>query len=170
MEMIKRLYELDVKEVLLLSLAFSAFLFVSALVIEHGFGAEPCQMCWWQRWGQWAIGGFAFLGLVLPSGIIKRLSVWLIVFAALASGGVGVYQTLGQLGYMELPASCTGGGAGLAGSGDLMASLSGAQNLPDCSDWGFTVFGLSLAMWNMLVMGAFVAFLSKWILVSKRNG
>ncbi len=38
-----------------------------AYLSEYGFGLEPCEMCWWQRYALFAALPFAVLGWLRPS-------------------------------------------------------------------------------------------------------
>lgn len=131
-----------------------AALVVSAFVLEYGFGARPCTMCWWQRYAHWAITAFAAIALVSKFNRLTTLALAGAVFTSLIGLGIAGWQTLAQLGVLELPDVCSGGALHVAE--DLVAQLSGQLPPPRCDDKGFTILGLSLAMWNipaMLVTG-----------------
>lgn len=133
----------------------SLALVVVAFVFEYGFGAEPCRMCWWQRYGHWAMVGVGLVGLYMPlSFTFKRA---LLLVPVLVGGAVAVYQSLGQMGYVELPAFCGGNTDSLSSATDLLKSLQGYVPAPSCSDIGMTVMGLSFAQWNVLVMLGFAS-------------
>ena len=136
-------------------------LIVGAFVLEHGFNAAPCRMCWWQRYGHWVLAVLACAGVVAAQ-LGARLRVLTAAFAgvllaALASGGIGAWQAAGQLGWVELPAVCQGAAAHLAAQGDLLASLQAFVAPPRCDARGFEILGLTLAMWNVLAMAGVAA-------------
>lgn len=145
------LYRLTQKQVLILLFVGAVGLCVSAFVLEYGFGALPCRMCWWQRYVHWALVVCAGIGLLLPArwrwGALVDCC-WI----SLVGLGIAVWQAGSQLSLWKLPDMCQGSGAVLAESTDLLSALQNMQPPPACDDWGFTIFGLSLAMWNVFVM------------------
>lgn len=121
------------------------------IVIEYGFGAQPCEMCWWQRYGHYALLLFGLVGWWQAR--LTRVMLGLVVLAALVSGSIGVWQAGAQLNLWVLPAFCGGGATPLSGAEDMLTALQTAGAPAPCDSWGFTIMGLSLAMWNVLAMG-----------------
>jgi disulfide bond formation protein DsbB len=108
-------------------------------------------MCWWQRYVHWAIGFFAALGLLLHW---DRVGLTLAGTAAFVGAGIALWQVLVQQKWVPLPATCGGHGVEIAGANDLLAALQSAPP-PLCDEVSFTIFGLSLAAWNLPIMLAF---------------
>lgn len=140
-------------------LAVALLLVLAAWVLEHGFGVVPCQMCWWQRYAHWAVGGFALVGVMLPRWY--RLWGFGIAAAALAGLYVAIWQSGAQAGLWHFPPSCSGAGAVLAGNAaDLLAAMQ-TTRVVACDQEQFRLLGLTLAMWNIPVMVA-VAVVAVW--------
>lgn len=139
---------------------------LSAFVLEYGVGVQPCTMCWWQRYAHWAVallGGISFY--FLPA----RLGLFVAGAPVLIGLGIAGWQSLAQLGVLELPAVCGGHGALLASAGDdLLAHLQTAQPAPACDEIGFTLFGLSLAMWNVLIMLSALGYIRLVLITGKQ--
>ena len=166
---LNQLYALKADKVFMLFFLLSVLLVVSAFVIEYGFGAAPCPMCWQQRYVHWAVGVLALIGFLTPSKNAKKGVLAALILSSLTGLWSAMHQSLGQLGLVELPATC-GSGSGLAeNAGDLLAALSNPQKIPDCGDWGFTIFGLTLAMWNVFVMTGMAVFLSRWVYLNRKS-
>lgn len=131
-------------------LVFSVILVFAALVLEHGFGVTPCQMCWWQRYVHMALAGVAATGVLLP----RYAKLWGFMLAALAMVGVYIatWQSGAQLGWWSFPPSCTGWGQTLANdAADMLAAMARTKVVP-CDKEQFRLFGLTLAMWNIPAM------------------
>ena len=123
-----------------LALLLGAFLF-------QLLGYAPCKLCIWQRWPH----GVAILagGLVLLTG---PLALWALAGAlgALTSAGIGAYHTGVERGWWEGPSTCTGSGDSLSGlSGSDLLSLDAPNDVVMCDEVAWSLFGLSMASWNM---------------------
>ena len=126
----------------------------SAFVIEHFLGAQPCQMCWWQRYGHMAQGGLALMLLLL---VLRQRVHWCVTYlllglAALANGLLAGWHVLVQRKVLaargwEVTAYNTP-----ANTADLLGQLQKAVIMPPCDKVDFTIFTLSLAEWNVLTM------------------
>lgn len=132
--------------------AVSVGLVASALVLEHGFGVVPCQMCMWQRYAHWAVGGLALGGVLTPRWY--RLWGFALAAAALAGLYVAVWQSGAQVGLWQFPPSCSGWGQTLANdAADLLTAMQHTKLVP-CDKEQFRLLGLTLAMWNIPAMMA----------------
>ena len=148
------LTSLTPRHILLLLALFAAGLSLSGFVLEHGFGVLPCKMCWWQRYAHYAILAFSLGGLVLPKW--HKPFAAAVLLAALTGLGIAVWQFAAQHGWLPFPASCTSAGMPTyAAAGDLLASLQKTKIVP-CDRETFTLFGLSLAGWNIPSMLAVI--------------
>lgn len=138
---------------------------VAAFVLEYGFGVKPCEMCWWQRYAHWTIGGFAALGWLALRGGLRGFEKLALVGAATSAGvglGIAGWQYFAQHGWLPWPPSCVGDpDTILAGVGQLLEVLNNTSVVP-CDKETFTLLGLSLAGWNILLMLGVVGWLSGW--------
>jgi len=131
---------------LMICAAMSAALLAGAFLFEHVGGLAPCRMCIWQRWAHVAVIGAAAAGLLaLP----PRIGLVLTCLAALASAGLAGYHAGVEWQLWAGPAGCTAGLAGGASAADLVDQLL-ATPVVRCDDVPWSLFGLSMAGWNML--------------------
>lgn len=147
-------------------LTLGAFILITtAFVLEYGFEAKPCQMCWWQRYAHWAMAGGGTLFWV-----VSRHKLGLIWMALLALIGMslGIWQVLVQYKIISAPAGCGSADLTLAeNAAALLADLGQTQIvMPACDQIDFTIFGLTLAAWNVLVMLSFLG-LSVYSIIKK---
>ncbi|MGH1480461.1 MAG: disulfide bond formation protein B [Geminicoccales bacterium] len=129
----------------LLLLAFiAADILLVVFALQYVADLAPCRMCIWQRWP------FAILIAVGLTGAFwkPRLVLVLTIPLLLVSAGLAGYHVGVEQGWIALPAGCTAGGAATSVE-ELKALLAAAP--PSCDQVGFTMLGLSLAGWNLVV-------------------
>ncbi|AOH83023.1 disulfide bond formation protein [Sphingomonas panacis] len=131
-------------------------LIVPAALIAGAYGFQyighlyPCEMCWWQRYPQFAAIVFALAAFVVPA----RASRLLIVCAALAiflSGAIGVFHAGVEYHWWQGFTECTSTMAGHGGSVDDMLARIMKAPVVRCDVPQWTLFGISLAGFNALV-------------------
>ena len=135
------------KKFLFSILVFTFLILVSAFIIEHSLGHEPCKLCLYER-----IPYFLSMLLIIKILFIKKyekitfliLSLVFIGSAALAFYHFGIEQ-----GFFSESLACT--------TGDLSKTLSKEellqqlkQNNISCKDVSFRILGLSLAAINTI--------------------
>ncbi len=135
---------------LLLALA-SAGILLAALALEHFAGAAPCQLCIWQRYPYLAVIGLGLLGYWWQ----PRLILWVAALVLLGNAGLAGYHVGVEQGWFALPSGCAAGGE--ATSVDELRELL-ATAPPACDQASFTLFGLSLAAWNIFACLAFALY------------
>jgi disulfide bond formation protein DsbB len=139
---------------LFIALALAMFGAVAAaFMLEYGFGVLPCKMCWWQRFGHMGLAALALVSLARPCK-----TMWLgIAAVAGATLSVALWQTAAQQGWLPFPPGCAAdANAVMASAEDLFASIDSVKIIP-CDKETFHLLGLSLANWNVLLMGAVIA-------------
>lgn len=140
---------------LILLAAFAAVLSIAGFILEYGFNVLPCHMCWWQRYAHYGILALSLIGLVTPKFMKPALIA--ISLTACAGLGIAMWQFAAQHGWLPFPASCTSAGMpSYAGAQDLLAAMQATKVVP-CDKETFTLFGLSLAGWNIPAMLAILA-------------
>jgi disulfide bond formation protein DsbB len=135
---------------LLIALASGAVL-LAVFGMEHLAGAAPCPLCLWQRWPY---------ALLIALGLIgwrwrPRAMLGLAVLVLLGSAGLAGYHVGVEQGWFALPAGCAA--AGQASTIEELRQLL-AEAPPACDQVGFTLFGLSLATWNVVTSLALAAY------------
>jgi len=137
-------------------------LIVSSFFIEYVLEVKPCQMCWWQRYIHWGITAIALLGFISKKYII---TLWVIVIGSLSGFVVATWHTLVQQKIIAAPGCGSTGDIMPLNPNDLLATLNaGSFTLPSCDKIDFTIFGFTIANWNVVVMLSFmlVASFSIW--------
>lgn len=134
-----------------LLLAVSGGLLSGALAFQFLGGLEPCRMCHWQRWGHLGVIGFAALALGWPRLVPLALAA-MATAAGLALFHAGVEQRWWDGPGCALP---------VRPGDDLLGSLISAP-VVRCDQIPWSLFGLSMAEWNLLV--SFVAVVAAAIL------
>ncbi len=139
----------------LLFAVFGALLIISAFILEYGFDARPCHLCWMQRYGHWALTAVAIIAAVIPQ-IPRFVGLGGVALAAIYGFGMGIYQVLVQYKIIAAPTGCSNTKIVIPDNvNDFITSLQKPILPPPCDRIDFTIFGLTLAAWNIIVM-AFV--------------
>ena len=121
--------------------SLSAAMLVAVLVMQYGFGADPCQLCIWQRYPHVALVLLGIVGyLAWPRRALLAAGA-----VALGSAGLALYHLGIEQGFWALPAGCVAGGE--AETVDELRRLL-MESPPACDQVSFTLLGLSLALWN----------------------
>lgn len=168
--MLKKLKRMYPHQTLMMIFIIGLVTIAGSFTVEHLFNVKPCDMCLWQRYLVITITIVAFIG-TLFRGKIKKWFLATISLAAAASLTVGVWQSLAQHGFADLPGACqapvqTNAVADTTkASADLMASLKADDTgYVDCSkiedfflnnitkELMGTDKGVSLANLNVLLM------------------
>ena len=135
------------KKILFSILAFTSLVLVSAFIIEHQLGHEPCKLCLYER-----IPYFLSMLLIIKMFFIKKYErvTLLILFLLFMSSTVLAFYHFGiEQGFFSESLACT--------AGDLSKTLSKEellqqlkQNNISCKDVSFRILGLSLATINII--------------------
>jgi disulfide bond formation protein DsbB len=141
---------------------------VPAGLLAGAWGSEiwgelnPCEMCWWQRYGHLAGLAFALLALALGRRLTDRgrSFVWLAALGIFASGAIGAYHAGVEARIFKGFTQCTSTSAGLSGD-ELLAAIMNAP-LTRCDQVQWELFGVSMAGWNAIVSIVF-ALLILWL-------
>ena len=131
----------------LLLAAVGAGALVMAYVAQYGFDLEPCILCLYQRIPYAVVAILGFIGMRWPHMVRHVFALAALVFvagAAIAFYHVGVEQN-----WWASATGCTGELSASLTTADLLQSLESAPPKPcDAVDW--TVFGVSMAGWNVV--------------------
>lgn len=117
---------------------------LAALVLQYGFGAAPCRLCIWQRYPHLALIVIGLVGFV----VWPRPALAIGGMVALGSAGLALYHVGIEQGVWSLPEGCAAG-ARAESIEELRRALLEAP--PACDQVSFTLLGLSLASWNVVV-------------------
>ena len=124
----------------------------AALASEYWGGLLPCALCLKQRWAYYlAVPLLAIAYFYAPQsraatqGLLHTIGI---VF--LAGAGLAFYHAGIEYGFWAGPASCGGGGSQAMDTDALFAALESSK-MVRCDAPAFTLFGVSLAGYNMLI-------------------
>jgi len=119
-----------------------------AYIAQYGFGLEPCILCLYERIPYALVAILGFTAMRWPHLVRPMMAMAVAVFAfsaALAFYHVGVEQH-----WWASATGCTGGNLPTTmTTADLLKSLEAPPPKPcDAVDW--TLFGVSMAGWNVV--------------------
>ena len=131
----------------------SGFMLGMAYVFEYGMGLAPCTMCYWQRVPHGiviALGVLAVMPFVAQSSLFIRLMLTLGMISLLAGAGIAAWHSGVELKILPGPTACSGGVA-LDGSPAALLDQLLAAPIVRCDEVPWSLFGLSMANWNMII-------------------
>lgn len=128
-----------------------------ALLFQYVGGLQPCELCLYQRWPYYAAIVLALIALATGNrsatmGVAALCALLFLGGAALAFYHVGVEQH-----WFAGPTACTGALSAAGSVADFKAQLLARQPV-SCDEPQWSLFGVSLAGWNLLASLALVAF------------
>lgn len=137
-----------------LSLLLAAGGSLAALLAAYGFqyigGLAPCHLCWLQRYPHFVAVAIGLLALILPPGLLARITALAGAAAALTTAAIGAYHTGVERHWWEGPNTCTSGSISGVSAKDLLAQIQAAP-IVKCDQVAWQMAGLSMASWNMLL-------------------
>jgi len=133
--------------VLMLSVAALA----TAFTAQYGFGLRPCQLCLYQRVPYGVVIFLALLALGFRLGSKQVALILGLCFVAFAAdGGLALYHVGVEQHWWAGPVSCSGGSGTVHSVEDLAALLSKPIDIPSCDKVAWSLFGISMAGYNLL--------------------
>ena len=153
--------------VLMMSIAALA----TAFTAQYGFGLRPCELCLFQRVPYGVVIFLALLALGLRLDARRMaLVVGLCGLAFLVNSGLSLYHVGVEQHWWAGPTSCTGGLGTVHSVQDLAALLSKPIDIPQCDKVAWSLFGISMAGYNIIACIGMAAFclLATQRLVSSR--
>ncbi|WP_035690742.1 disulfide bond formation protein B [Azospirillum halopraeferens] len=152
-----RPYLLDPRYPALLLALTSAGVLAAALVFQYGFGYQPCVLCIWQRWPYVAV--LVFAGLALAFRRWRGVGDAMLVasgLALLANAGIAAYHVGVEQHWWAGTSGC--GATGTADSLEAMRALVMAAPVVRCDEVPWSLFGISMAGYNVVISLALAAF------------
>jgi len=128
-----------------LVIAGGGSLLLGALGFEHLGGMAPCEMCMWQRWALVAAVAVAAIGWALGSRAMVALSG----VAVLAGAGIAGFHAGVEQKWWEGITTCAATPMG-GSTQDVIGAILAAP-LVRCDAIPWSLFGLSMAGWNMVI-------------------
>jgi disulfide bond formation protein DsbB len=127
-----------------LAIGVPALLLGGAYLSQYAFGLVPCEMCWWQRYAQ-----FAALAIALASTVFQPRRMWIALAGAaiLVAGLIGGFHAGVEYGWWEGLTACS---TPNLGGGDPLEAIMNAP-VVRCDEVQWSLFGISLAGFNFLI-------------------
>jgi len=130
----------------------------TALVAQYGFGYEPCLLCQYQRIPYWAVAGVCLVELCVPG--VERTGTAALISAIFACGAALAFYHVGVERHWWQAGACAAQGS-VSFSFDDFKGAPVSPILKSCDSVDWTLFGLSMATYNVAV-SAFLALGAAW--------
>jgi disulfide bond formation protein DsbB len=136
-------------------LAASVATLGAAYFFQYVLGYAPCHLCLQERIPYiFAIGAALIAGILAREANLGFAPVVFIGLCALAfaiGAGLSAFHAGVEYKWWPGPSSCTGGGLVSSSLDDLQSELRTGMRVPQCDSAAWTLFGISLAGFNMLI-------------------
>lgn len=135
------------KKNLILILVFISLVLISAFIIEYWLGHEPCKLCLYERIPY-------FLSVLLITKILfirgyEKVTLLILSLVFIISTVLAFYHFGIEQGFFNESLACTAGNLSESLSKEeLLEQLK--QNVINCKDVSFKIFGFSLAATNTI--------------------
>lgn len=138
-----------------------------AWLSQYGFGLAPCELCYWQRYGYWAAIALGVVAILQPARTARRqAALWLLALAFVATAGIALFHVGVEQKWWQGFASCTGQIAPGMSAEELQAAIENAP-IVRCDEPAWTMFGISMAGYNLFYALALAALTARGALRSK---
>ena len=137
-------------------LAASAAVIGAVLLSQYWGGLQPCELCLLQRWPWWAAIAIAAASALAAGRVRLAVPAIILGLVFVVSAGLAFYHVGVEQHWFAGPSACTGGGSA-ATIEELRAQLIGRQAVL-CDQVQWSLFGVSLAGWNLVASLLMVAF------------
>ncbi|MCA8868976.1 MAG: disulfide bond formation protein B [Rhodobacteraceae bacterium] len=149
---------MNARNIAVLAAFGSLAMLLGAFGFQYLGGMAPCKLCIWQRWPHGLAFAIGLLAIWLPNRRLYLLGGAVVLFGAI----VAFYHGGIEQNWWEGPTSCTSQGVGGLSSADLMNQIMNAP-LVRCDEIPWSMFGLSMAVWNGLIsLGLAAGWLLAW--------
>ena len=139
-----------VTNLLLISVLGAAAALGVAFIAQYVFDLQPCVLCIWQRWPYAAVIVIGLLTLLLSRLTRHRLvGLALVVLALYADAGIAAFHVGVEQGWWQGTSECGGAAGADLTIEQLRAQILGAP-VVRCTDIAWSLFGISMAGWNLL--------------------
>jgi disulfide bond formation protein DsbB len=151
--------------------ALAAAALAAGLYVQYVVGLAPCPLCVLQRMGYIAAGTFALAGAVVARGrLAQAVSAVLALGAALAGGAIAAWHTW-LLAHPREGMSCGRPFEWFHEDFPLAVWLPRLfRGDGDCFDESWTLLGLAIPHWSLLVFTALIAMSAWGLTVAVRRG
>ncbi len=160
----------DLRLLSVLTAALGAAMLAGAFAFQHLGGLDPCVLCIYQRWPWAAVIVLGLLAAVL-SGRGHHYAEALLALAALAmlvGAGIAGFHVGVEQHWWAGTAEC-GGTTGSARTVEELKAQLMATPVARCDEVAWSLLGVSMAGWNLIISAAGGVLLAWQLLSSKRS-
>ena len=153
----------EIKKFYTIVFAISFLSLLIALYIEFYLGYEPCKLCIYQRIPYLIEIFITFLGISYSKNLIWLYTLLIVFLSSFLLSGYhfGIEQEI----FKEF-SGCTGNSVDIIDKNELLKLLN--SEVKSCKNVDFTIFGLSLALINLLLSFA-IFILTLKVLKNEKN-
>jgi disulfide bond formation protein DsbB len=137
----------------LLLAAVAAAMLAGAYAFEHVGGLLPCELCWWQRYAWMATLPIALATFLVAAPRAGAVLVAGAALAALAGSAIAAFHVGVEMKWWQGTATCGASGGGAKTVEELARQLL-ATPVVRCDEVPWSLLGISMAGWNMLIAAA----------------
>jgi disulfide bond formation protein DsbB len=138
-------------------LAASVLVLGAALLSQYWGGLTPCELCLLERWPWWVAIAIAAAAWLTGGRLALPIPAILLAIVFLASAGDRLLPCRGRAALVRRPYACTEGSGDANSVEALRAQLLGKKPVM-CDEVQWSLFGISLAGWNLLASIAMAGF------------
>jgi disulfide bond formation protein DsbB len=138
-------------------LAVGVLVLGAALLSQYWGGLYPCELCLLERWPWWIAIAIAAASWLIGARLALPIPATLLALVFLAGAGIAFYHVGVEQHWFAGPSACTASGAAATSVDALRAQLIGKQPVM-CDQVQWSLFGISLAGWNLLASLAMAVF------------
>jgi disulfide bond formation protein DsbB len=138
--------------------------FMAALILGSAFafqlaGYPPCELCWWQRYPYMAIMGVTLVALAVKA-IPEKFVLLLLAALFLTDAGIAGFHVGVEQRWWEGLSTCS---SFVDLSDNLNDAVDAIMNAPliRCDEIAWSLFGISMAGYNMLIALGMTVFCAK---------
>jgi disulfide bond formation protein DsbB len=115
-------------------------------------------LCYWQRYGYWTAIALGVVAILQPARTARRtVALWLLTLAFLATAAIAIFHVGVEQKWWQGLATCTGQIAPGMSAEELENAIMNAP-IVRCDEPAWTMFGISMAGYNILYALALAAF------------
>lgn len=155
----------DLRLLSLLTAAAGAAVLLAALGFQHLGGLDPCVLCVYQRWPWVAV---ILLGAAAFALRGNRALLALAVLALLIGAGIGGFHVGVEQHWWAGTAEC-GGQTGAAQTVEDLKRQLLATQVARCDEVAWSLFGISMAGYNVLLSAGLALILTVSLIRSRRR-
>ena len=141
------------------ALAFAAL--CAAWLAQYGFGLAPCELCYWQRYGYWAVIALGVIaGFFSRRPKTRKFWLYLTGAALLGVAGIAVFHVGVEHGWWQGTAACVGASTAGMTTEELTKAIMEAP-VTRCDQPAFEFLGISMAGYDA-IYAALLAWFTFW--------